>query len=231
MELQSVCRGFTAPKLRFPAYRYCISKLGVIVRASSSNSSGNTNLKLLGRDDAAVPADRFHGSEPFRGKSGSASFYGLTHQSVEEGKLVSTPFAEDKGSLLWVLGPVALISSLIVPQFFVANAIEAFIRDEVLVAMFYVGLAIFLLVTDRVQRPYLQFSPKRWGLITGLKGYLTSAFFAMGFKVIFPLLVAYVTWPVLGLPALVSVFPFLVGCIAQRVLRFVWTSGDHLAGL
>ncbi|XP_021665427.2 uncharacterized protein LOC110653923 isoform X2 [Hevea brasiliensis] len=244
MELQSVCRGFAAPKLRFPAYRLlyqqivpsrlgsaskwfpssCLNR-GVIVRASSSNSSGNTNLKLLGRDDAAVPADRFHGSEPFRGKSGSASFYGLTHQSVEEGKLVSTPFAEDKGSLLWVLGPVALISSLIVPQFFVANAIEAFIRDEVLVeivgsisfeAMFYVGLAIFLLVTDRVQRPYLQFSPKRWGLITGLKGYLTSAFFAMGFKVIFPLLVAYVTWPVLGLPALVSVFPFLVGCIAQR---------------
>uniref|UniRef100_A0A2C9U0Y3 Uncharacterized protein n=1 Tax=Manihot esculenta TaxID=3983 RepID=A0A2C9U0Y3_MANES len=259
MELQSVCRGFTAPKFRLTPNRLLYNQIvhsklgsasksfliagfdnvfkgipsssfsrGLIIRASSSNSSGNRNLKLLGREDAAVPADSFYYLEPVRGKSGSASFCGLTHQSVEEGKLVSTPFAEEKGSLLWVLGPVALISSLIVPQFFLANSIEAFIKNEVLVeivasfsfeAMFYVGLAMFLFVTDRIQRPYLQFSPKKWGLITGLKGYLTSAFFAMGLKVIIPLSVVYVSWPVLGLPALVSVFPFLVGCIAQRAFE------------
>ena len=87
-------------------------------------------------------------------------------------------------------------------------------------AAFYVGLATFLLVTDHVQRPYLQFSTKRWGLITGLRGYLTSAFFTSGFKVVAPLVAVYVTWPVLGLPALVSVAPFLVGCAAQ--LAFEW---------
>lgn len=86
-------------------------------------------------------------------------------------------------------------------------------------AMFYIGLATFLLVTDRIQRPYLQFSSKRWGLITGLRGYLASAFFTMGFKVIAPLFVAYVTWPVLGVPALIAVLPFLVGCIAQRAFE------------
>lgn len=81
--------------------------------------------------------------------------------------------------------------------------------------MFYVGLAIFLRITDRVQRPYLQFSPKRWGLITGLRGYLTSAFFTTGLKVVAPLFAVYITWPVLRLPALVAVLPFLVGCAAQ----------------
>ena len=81
--------------------------------------------------------------------------------------------------------------------------------------LFYVGLATFLLVTDHVQRPYLQFSPKRWGLITGLRGYLTSSFLTMGFKVVAPLFAAYVIWPVIGLPALVAVLPFLVGCAAQ----------------
>uniref|UniRef100_A0A2P2KNR2 Uncharacterized protein n=1 Tax=Rhizophora mucronata TaxID=61149 RepID=A0A2P2KNR2_RHIMU len=86
-------------------------------------------------------------------------------------------------------------------------------------AMFYTGLATFVLVTDRIQRPYLHFSPKRWGLITGLRGYLTSAFFTMGFKVIAPFFVAYVTWPVLGLPALVAVVPFLVGCISQHAFE------------
>lgn len=74
---------------------------------------------------------------------------------------------------------------------------------------------MFLLVTDRVQRPYLQFSSKRWSLITGLRGYLTTAFFIAGFKVIAPLFAVYVTWPMIGLPALVAVVPFLVGCIVQ----------------
>lgn len=37
----------------------------------------------------------------------------------------------------------------------------------------------------------------------------------MGFKVFAPLFAVYVTWPVLGLPAMVAVAPFLVGCLAQ----------------
>lgn len=88
-------------------------------------------------------------------------------------------------------------------------------------AVFYVGLATFLLVTDHVQRPYQQFSTKRWGLITGLRGYLTSAFFTSGFKVVAPLVAVYVTWPILGLPALVAVAPFLVGCAAQLAFERV----------
>lgn len=100
--------------------------------------------------------------------------------------------------------------SILVLNYF-AEIVSTFISEVV----FYIGLAIFLRVTDHVQKPYLQFSAKRWSLITGLPGYLTSAFFTMGFKVIAPLLMVYVTWPVLGLPALVSVAPFLVGCFIQ----------------
>lgn len=81
--------------------------------------------------------------------------------------------------------------------------------------IFYFGLATYLIVTDSTQRPYLQYSQKRWGLITGLKGYLSSAFFTMGFKVFAPLLAVYVTWPMIGLPAFVSVAPFLFGFLAQ----------------
>ncbi|VVA11539.1 PREDICTED: CICLE_v10001600mg [Prunus dulcis] len=189
----------------------------------ASNSS-DAKLEFSGGENSNVPFRRVDGVEPFRGKSGSISFHGLTHQLVEEGKLVSAPFDEVKGSFLWFFAPAALISSLLLPQFFIGNAIEAFLKDEIIIeivtslsyeAAFYVGLAIFLLVTDRVQRPYLQFSTKRWGLITGLRGYLTSAFFTTGFKVIAPLFAVYVTWPLLGLPALVSVVPFLVGCVAQ----------------
>lgn len=200
------------------------SKRGTIVCAANSNQ--DAKLGFLGKEnsDSVVPVSAFDGVEPFRGKSGSISFYGMTHQSLEEGKLQSAPFTEKKGSFLWVLAPVALISSLILPQFFLASSIEELLQDLLLVeivtsllfeVLFYVGLAIFLRVTDSVQRPYMQFSSKRWGLITGLRGYLTCAFLTMGFKVIAPIFAVYVTWPMIGLRGLVAVFPFLIGCVAQ----------------
>ncbi|KAG5231005.1 TRNA-processing ribonuclease BN [Salix suchowensis] len=192
MEMQSVCTGITAPKLRLsanclfsnevvsasnvglrcprillkpPSKWFSWSSLNrgaVICGSSSSNSNADTNLKISRRK-----------VRPFNGKSGSVSFHGLTHQSVEEGRLVSAPFNEDKGSFVWFWDRLQIVTSL---------SFEA---------MFYFGLATFLTVTDRIQRPYLQFSSKRWGLITGLRGYLTSAFFVMGFKVIAPLFAVY----------------------------------------
>ena len=82
-------------------------------------------------------------------------------------------------------------------------------------AVFYIGLAIFLLVADRVQRPYLEYSSKRWGLITGLRGYRYSAVFTMGLKIIAPLILLFVTWSVIRMATIVAIAPFLVGCVAQ----------------
>ncbi|KAE8735132.1 hypothetical protein F3Y22_tig00000453pilonHSYRG00041 [Hibiscus syriacus] len=201
---------------------------GRIVCASGSDP--NSNLKPNGKGKSGEALSRYGGVEPFRGKSGSVSFHGLTHRLVEESKLTSAPFEEEKGSFLWVLAPVALISSLIAPQFFFSNAIEAFFKDETLIelvssfsfeVMFYVGLGMFLLVTDHVQRPYLQFSAKRWGLITGLRGYLTSSLLSTSFKIIAPLIAVYVTWPVLGFPMLVAVAPFLAGCAVQLAFETI----------
>ncbi|KAA0051699.1 uncharacterized protein E6C27_scaffold60G00840 [Cucumis melo var. makuwa] len=190
-----------------------------------ANSNKSPQLESSGEENHVLYVSRLNGVEPFHGKCGSVSFHGLSHQLVEEGKLMSSPFREEKGSILWVLAPAAFISSLILPQVFLGGLIEAFFKNGILVAeivsslvfevLFYVGVATFLLVTDRVQRPYLQFSSKRWSLITGLRGYLSTAFFIAGFKVVAPLFAVYVTWPMIGLPALVAVFPFLVGCIVQ----------------
>lgn len=114
-------------------YRLWRLNTGRIVCASGSDS--NSSLKHTGKEKSGVAISRFGGVEPFRGNSGSVSFRGLTHQLVEERKLMSAPFQEGKGSLLWVLAPVALISSLILPQFFFSNAIEAFCKDETLVGI------------------------------------------------------------------------------------------------
>ncbi|KAK7351679.1 hypothetical protein VNO77_11293 [Canavalia gladiata] len=190
----------------------------------ASNSNLNGGLEVHPNQSSSAPVTGSNGVESFHGKSGSVSFYGLTHQSVEEEKLESAPFEENGSSFFWVLAPVAFIASLVLPQFFVDNVVEAFLNDLVLIdivssfsheAVFYIGLATFLHVVDRVQRPYLQYSSKRWGLITGLRGYLSSAFFTMGFKIVAPLFLLCATWPAIGIAALVAVTPFLVGCVAQ----------------
>lgn len=101
----------------------------------ASNSSSDSKLESRGKENSGLGIRRLDGVEPFRGKSGSVSFVGLTHQLVEEAKLVSAPFNEDKGSFLWLLAPVALISSLILPQFFLSNVIENFLVDVTLVGI------------------------------------------------------------------------------------------------
>lgn len=102
---------------------------------------------------------------------------------------------------------------------FLGNGYAEIVTSFTSEVMFYIGLAIFLQVTDLVQKPYLQFSAKRWSLITGLKGYLTSAYFAMGIKLSAPVFAACATWPIIRFPAVVSVAPFLAGCLAQFVLE------------
>lgn len=92
-------------------------------------SNQEVELSSTEQKDVAVS-----GVEPFRGKAGSISFVGLTHQLVEEGKLVSAPFNESAGSLFWVLAPVALILSLVVPQF-LAIAIDGFFDSELTAGM------------------------------------------------------------------------------------------------
>ncbi|KAK7310885.1 hypothetical protein RJT34_08667 [Clitoria ternatea] len=194
----------------------------LITHASDSNLNGG--LEVHQNKNSNVPVIEFNGVEPFHGKSGSVSFSGLTHQSVEEAKLESAPFEEKGSSFFWILAPVAFIASLTLPQFFVDNVIEAFLDDAILIdivstlaseAVFYIGLVTFLHVTDRVQRPYLQYSSKRWSLITGLRGYLFSVFFTMGLKIIAPLFLLYATCSVIGIASVVAVAPFLIGCAAQ----------------
>ncbi|KAJ0230778.1 Uncharacterized protein HA466_0304940 [Hirschfeldia incana] len=227
MESKAICLGFLPPRLQLS------SRLSLSLPRVSSTSP-NVRQTLVWRNKpqggrvlcSSQPDSFAPRAELFRGKSGSVSFNGLTHQLVEESKLVSGPFQEeDKGSFLWVLAPAVLISSLILPQFFLSGAIEATFKNDTVAEVvtsfcfetaFYAGLAIFLSVTDRVQRPYLDFSSKRWGLITGLRGYLMSTFLMMGLKVVVPVFAVYMTWPALGMDALIAVLPFLVGCAVQR---------------
>lgn len=97
----------------------------------ASDSTVNGALEVESVQSSSVPVNVVE-VEPFHGKSGSVSFYGLTHQSVEEGKLESAPIKEDESSYFWVWGPIAFISSLILPQFFIGTVVEAFFNGFIL---------------------------------------------------------------------------------------------------
>ncbi|KNA09479.1 hypothetical protein SOVF_153290 isoform B [Spinacia oleracea] len=233
-------QAYAIPKLKWGIKESLLPKLKGLSKVYALHSDPDAELELSSKSNAGIPETRsdlrakqqlssnFAGVEPFGGKSGSISFYGITHHSVEESKLISSPYKDDGGSVLWILAPVILILSLILPPIMFSNAFDSVFKNEGLAeiagtlaceGVFYAGVAIFLLITDRVQRPYLQFSAKRWGLITGLKGHLSTTFFSMGLKVIAPLVVTYVTWPVIGMNALVAVTPLLIGYLAQLALE------------
>ncbi|MFS7999044.1 hypothetical protein Hanom_Chr12g01161361 [Helianthus anomalus] len=61
---------------------------------------------------------------------------------VEEGKLVSAPFQESR-SLLWVVAPIALISSVLIPQFFGILSTDL-IQDVVLTGMDHAFLVLLI---------------------------------------------------------------------------------------
>ncbi|MQL77032.1 hypothetical protein Taro_009462 [Colocasia esculenta] len=66
---------------------------------------------------------------PCPGASGTRARSG---HPTRERQLVSAPFKEGTGSFLWILGPLAFISSLLLPQIFLSSFVEATIKDDIL---------------------------------------------------------------------------------------------------
>ncbi|KAI3953207.1 hypothetical protein MKX01_042202 [Papaver californicum] len=154
MELQSVCSLHHIPypkRLSFnPFYSHSINNnqrirldtktynrisltksilLRVVTKASNSDKNLTTNGSIIGT------SSKFDDKpEPYSGKS-------------EEGKLVSSPFKDDIGtSFIWVLAPIALISSLLLPQFFLSGFFDVVLKDEILAGNPYKKIIIFIII-------------------------------------------------------------------------------------
>lgn len=121
----------------------------LLIHASDSNVNGG--LEVHSNQNSSVPVTGHNDVEPFRGKPGSVSFYGLTYQSVEEGKLESSPFEEEGSSYFWLLAPTGFVASLILPQFFIGNLVGAFFKDVILVGIYR---TLYFLLTVFEFRPF-----------------------------------------------------------------------------
>ena len=107
------------------------SRSGLGFRAAADRGNGASFRPDL-RSAKASGSPGMMRLEPYGGKSASVSFCGLTYHALEERELVSSPIKEGAGSFMWIAGPLALISSLVVPQFFFSGFIEAALSDEIL---------------------------------------------------------------------------------------------------
>ena len=92
----------------------------------------DTNSKPPPRGYTGVSKTKFAGIEPFGGKPGSVSFSGITHHVVEGRKIVASPYKDGGGSMLWVLAPLVLISSLILPPIYLSNIFDNVFENVIL---------------------------------------------------------------------------------------------------
>ncbi|KAH7422970.1 hypothetical protein KP509_12G033600 [Ceratopteris richardii] len=161
-----------------------------------------------------------------RGRSGFVSFFSPV-KNIEE--LTSEEVEQQGGtrneawiSVLWVLGPAVLVSSVVLPPFFLRKAFELLLEDSLVTdflilffteTLFYAGVFVFLLVAHKVQQATGVFtwnsgSRSSWG-------YKISTYITMTLAVLLPLTAFAFVWPWTGPAAAAALLPYVAGLAVQ----------------
>eukprot|EP01018_Ginkgo_biloba_P002851 Gb_14718 [translate_table: standard] len=218
------------PRYKVPMNR----RLGICASAASGEQLSDSVLKsdqdpsepLNVTVKESIPfakTEVVHQSNNINGKTGFVSFYGL-HKHVEEADSENGSSLGGHWSLDWLLGPTVLVASVVLPPFYLRTFFETVLEDSLLTdflilffteALFYSGVAVFLLVTDYVQRPCLQFMSNKRSLVNRLPGYRVVSIATLVLSVLLPLICMGLVWPWTGPAASAAIAPYLVGLIVQ----------------
>ncbi|KAL6559383.1 hypothetical protein OROGR_004500 [Orobanche gracilis] len=159
-----------------------------------------------------------------QGKSGLVSFYGDTQRGEDE-VLVSRP-VKKQNNLLWLVGPTILVASFVFPSLYLRRVLSSIFEDSLLTdflilffteTIFYSGVAIFLLLIDRLSKPK---DPKyaatnqNQNLVPHL-GYQISSVAVLVLSLIIPTVTMGFVWPWTGPAASATLAPYLVGTVVQ----------------
>ncbi|XP_039060565.1 uncharacterized protein LOC120204575 isoform X2 [Hibiscus syriacus] len=102
-----------------------------------------------------LPSIHFEGSD---GRPGFISFYNRAYKRDDE---VISNVQRNQNSLLWFIGPAVLVASFILPSLYLRKVLLTIFEDSLLTdflilffteALFYCGVAVFLLLIDRQRR-------------------------------------------------------------------------------
>ncbi|KAF8399738.1 hypothetical protein HHK36_015609 [Tetracentron sinense] len=149
------------------------------------------------------------------GKPGFVSFYRRPYERQDH-ILVSSP-TKDQMNLLWFIGPAVLVASFIVPSLYMRRILSTVFEDSLLTeALFYCGVAVFLLLVDHLQRPLKPvFSAKGNRHQTTKLGHRIYSVAALVLSLIIPMVTMGFVWPWTGPAASATLAPFLVGIVVQ----------------
>ncbi|XP_068309242.1 uncharacterized protein [Pyrus communis] len=157
------------------------------------------------------------------GKPGLISFYNRPYKREEE---VSTNNpARNQNSLLWFIGPAVLLASFIFPSLYLRKILSTIFEDSLLTdflilffteALFYSGVAVFLLLIDRSRRtaePELGVPSNRTP--APQLGQRISSVASLVLSLIIPMVTMGYVWPWTGPAASATLAPYLVGIMVQ----------------
>ncbi|MCO5592797.1 hypothetical protein L7F22_046800 [Adiantum nelumboides] len=161
-----------------------------------------------------------------RGRSGIVSFFSLGPKEEQQVLKKTEQLAQTSNeawiSVLWILGPAVLVSSVVLPPFFLRKAFELLLEDSLVTdflilffteTLFYAGVFVFLLVAHQVQK-----ATGVWTWNSGSRaslGYKVSSYATMSLAVLLPLGAFAIVWPWTGPAAAAALLPYIAGLAVQ----------------
>ncbi|KAH7658887.1 Cytochrome C oxidase subunit II transmembrane domain-containing protein [Dioscorea alata] len=159
------------------------------------------------------------------GKPGFITFHGFRYRRPSSEILVSVP-SKETSRIFWFIGPTVLVAFLVLPSLYLRSIFSTVFEDSLLTdflilffteALFYGGVAIFLLLIDRVWRPLhqVQAEPKTYVWSKLKLGFRISSVATFVLSLIIPLVTMGMVWPWTGPAASATLAPYLVGLVVQ----------------
>ncbi|EEF51970.1 uncharacterized protein LOC8288975 [Ricinus communis] len=157
------------------------------------------------------------------GKPGLVSFYNRPYKMEDD--VSKTNVQKNQSSLLWFAGPSVLVASFIFPSLYLRRILSTVFEDSLLTdflilffteALFYSGVAVFLLLIDQLRRPMEAESAANGGTnLAPQLGQRISSVAALVLSLIIPLVTMGFVWPWTGPAASATLAPYLVGIVVQ----------------
>ncbi|KAJ0962514.1 hypothetical protein J5N97_027636 [Dioscorea zingiberensis] len=160
------------------------------------------------------------------GKPGFVTFHGFTYQRPSSDDTVGSVPSKETSKIFWFVGPTVLVAFLVLPSLYLRSILSTVFEDSLLTdflilffteALFYGGVAIFLLLIDRVWRPLhqVQVEPKSYVWSNLKLGFRISSVATFVLSLIIPLATMGMVWPWTGPAASATLAPYLVGLVVQ----------------
>lgn len=156
------------------------------------------------------------------GRPGYVTFY--NHSRRSEGENIIPVPKRSQNELLWFVGPAVLVASFVFPSLYLRKILSAVFEDSLLTdflilffteALFYSGVAVFLLLMDHLRRPFVPVLGVSQENLNPKLGQRISSVAVLVLSLIIPLVTMGFVWPWTGPAASATLAPYLVGIVVQ----------------